>query len=147
MEVYSIGFAKRSAEDFFETLKKHRIERLLDVRLRNASQLAGYTKRDDLPYFLRELVGASYKHEPLLAPLPELLDAYRMRQVNWAEYEERFLILMACRRVEERISPSLFDKRTVLLCSERDPTQCHRRLVLEFLQDSWGEKALRIVHL
>lgn len=121
------------------------IRRLLDVRLNNVSQLAGFSKREDLAYFLRELCGAEYLHEPLLAPTQALLDAYRKQKGSWEEYERRFLDLMRERRIEERLDRHLFDIPTVLLCSEATPERCHRRLVLEYLQERWGD--LRITHL
>lgn len=117
MEIFTIGFTRTTAEDFFERLKAKHIERLLDVRLNNRSQLAGFAKRDDLAYFLRELIGASYEHMPILAPTPEILDAYKKR-----------------RRVESLLDPEGFSRRTVLLCSEDTPEHCHRRLVAEYLR-------------
>ena len=145
MEVYTIGFTKRSAADFFGALKQAGIRRLLDVRLNNSSQLAGFTKRDDLPFFLREICGAEYRHEPILAPTQDLLDAYKKNNGSWKEYEVRFLQLMVDRRIEEKLDRSVFSLATVLLCSENTADRCHRRLVLEYLQEKWGN--LTIVHL
>jgi len=146
VEIFTIGFTQTTAEDFFGRLKAHRIERLLDVRLNNKSQLAGFAKRDDLAYFLRELVGTEYEHAPLLAPSPELLDAYRKRKsISWPEYEERFLALMRDRGIEQELDPAEFKTRTVLLCSEATPEHCHRRLVVEYLSSCWV--ALTAVHL
>ena len=145
MEVYSTGFTQKTAEQFFESLRRVGIRRLLDVRLNNSSQLAAFSKRDDLAYFLRELCHAEYRHEPLLAPTQELLDAYKKRKGSWADYEQAFLALMRERRIEEVLSPSLFDTPTVLLCSELTAEHCHRRLVLEYLQQHWGD--IQIVHL
>jgi hypothetical protein len=115
------------------------------VRLNNSSQLAGFSKRDDLPYFLREICQAEYVHEPLLAPEQALLDAYKKQKGSWAAYEERFLALMSARHVEDCIDPALFARPTVLLCSEPTAEHCHRRLVLEYLQHKWG--GIEIVHL
>lgn len=145
MEVYSIGFTKKNAEQFFGVLKKAGIRRLLDIRLNNSSQLAGFTKRDDLPYLLREICGAEYVHEPLLAPTQEILDEYRKLKGGWARYEERFLNLMKSRGVEKELHQSLFKEPAVLLCSEPTAEHCHRRLVLEYLQKHW--RGLSIVHL
>jgi uncharacterized protein (DUF488 family) len=146
MEIFTIGFTKTTAEDFFGRLKSHQIERLLDVRLNNRSQLAGFAKRDDLAYFLRELVGAKYEHAPLLAPSQEILDAYKKRKsISWPEYEERFMALMHARRIEQELDPREFAVRTVLLCSEATPEHCHRRLVVEYLSSHWP--ALTAVHL
>jgi uncharacterized protein (DUF488 family) len=145
VEVYSIGFTKKTAEQFFGTLGKAGIRRLLDVRLKNASQLAGFTKREDLEYFLREICAAEYRHEPQLAPTKEMLDDYKKRNGSWEEYENRFLALMADRKVEEKLDSGIFAVPTVLLCSEPKPDHCHRRLVLEYLQQKWSN--LTIHHL
>lgn len=138
MEIYTIGFTQKTAAEFFESLKRHGIERLVDVRVNNTSQLAAFAKRDDLTYFLQELVGADYLHEPMLAPTKELLKAYRDGDLDWDTYEAAFIDLMAERRIEDVISRDLFAKRSVLLCSEPTPDRCHRRLVIEYLDRSWG---------
>ena len=146
MEIFTIGFTKTTAENFFGRLKSNRIERLLDVRLNNRSQLAGFAKEKDLAYFLRELIGAKYEHAPLLAPTQEILDAYKKKgAMPWVEYEDRFLALMRDRRIEKALDLASFGQRTVLLCSEDTPDQCHRRLVAEYLAERWGE--IEIVHL
>lgn len=145
MEVFTIGFTKRSAADFFGALKRAGIERLVDVRLNNSSQLAAFTKRDDLPYFLHEICGAGYVHEPLLAPTQEMLDAYKKRKGSWQEYERLFLQLMADRGIEKQIGRDLFAVPTVLLCSEPTAEHCHRRLVCEYLQQMWSN--LTVTHL
>jgi len=145
MEVYTIGFTKRSAADFFGALKRAGVRRLLDVRLNNSSQLAGFTKREDLPYFLKEICGAEYVHEPLLAPTQDLLDDLKKRKGSWENYEQRFLELLEQRKVEEKLDRQLFDVPTVLLCSEATAERCHRRLVLEYLAKRWG--GINMVHL
>jgi hypothetical protein len=114
------------------------------VRLNNASRLAGFARRADLPFFLKELCGAEYLHEPRLAPTRELLDAYR-NDGGWPNYERAFLELLRERRVEETLDKNLFDGPTVLLCSEAGPEHCHRRLVLEYLDREWG--GIQAVHL
>ena len=139
MEIYTIGFTRKSAAQFFGLLKQHGIRRLVDVRLNNVSQLAGFSKRDDLAYFLREIVGAEYLHEPSLAPTQEMLDDLKKRRGSWSEYEQRFLALMRSRRIEEKLSPDLFSEPTVLLCSEPTAEHCHRRLVVEYLAEHWGD--------
>jgi hypothetical protein len=120
------------------------IERLLDVRLNNASQLAGFARRADLPFFLESLCRAKYLHEPRLAPTREILEAYR-KGGGWPRYEEDFLKLMRERRVEVALDRNLFEGPTVLLCSEAGAEHCHRRLVLEYLDQKWG--GIRAVHL
>lgn len=145
MEIYSIGFTKKDAGEFFGTLKVNGIERLLDVRLNNTSQLAGFAKLQDLPYFLREICGIAYEHEPLLAPTREMLDSYRKREMGWEAYAEAYLGLIRSRTIESAISQMGFQRRTVLLCSEATAEHCHRRLALEYLQRHW--KDLVIQHL
>jgi len=145
VEIYTIGFTKKSAKEFFNTLRKAGIKRLIDVRLNNSSQLAGFAKRDDLAFFLRELCDAEYMHKPILAPTKEILDGYKKKRISWEEYEQRFKKLMADRKVEEIIAKDLFDIPTVLLCSEPKPDKCHRRLVAEYLKEKWGETT--IIHL
>ncbi len=139
MEIYSIGFTQKSAGEFFETLKANGIERLLDVRLNNTSQLAGFAKQADLAYFLKQICGAEYAHEPLLAPTQEILDAFKKKKGDWRVYTDEFLSLMRTRRIESAISRQSFSKKTVLLCSEPTAEHCHRRLVLEYLQKHWGD--------
>ncbi len=143
MEIYSIGFTQKSASEFFGTLKAHRIERLLDVRLNNTSQLAGFAKQSDLPYFLREICGADYEHEPLLAPTQEILDAFKKQKGNWDVYTEAYLALIRSRKVESVLSKESFQKKTVLLCSEPTAEHCHRRLALEYLQEHWKDVIIR----
>ncbi len=143
-KAYTIGFTRKTAEEFFGTLKRSGIQRLLDVRLNNTSQLAGFAKRADLPFFLERLCDAQYLHEPMLAPTPDILSRYRSGG-DWPEYEQSFLDLMRERRIEERLDRSLFEVPTVLLCSEATAEHCHRRLVLEYLNTAWGN--LEAVHL
>ena len=145
MEVFTIGFTKKTAEEFFGILSGRGIKRLIDVRLNNVSQLAAFTKREDLQFFLREICDAEYIHEPLLAPTQEMLDAYKKEKGSWDDYERKFLELMRARKIEERIDPSLFNVPAALLCSEPTPEHCHRRLVLEYLQGKWNN--LKITHL
>lgn len=144
MKVYTIGFTKTSAEDFFKRLNDAGVVRLIDVRLNNVSQLSGFAKRDDLRYFLRSICQADYVHAPELAPTQELLDDYKKQKGSWAEYEQRFLGLMRRRHIESTVSPALLDQ-ACLLCSEQRPHECHRRLVAEYLKDRWGE--IDIIHL
>jgi uncharacterized protein (DUF488 family) len=145
MEIYSIGFTQQNASQFFGTLKANGIERLVDVRLNNTSQLAGFAKQTDLPYFLLEICGIAYEHEPLLAPTQEILDAYKKKKGGWDAYETAFLTLMRSRGIESAIDKESFARKTVLLCSEPTAEHCHRRLVLEYLQKLW--EGVEIHHL
>jgi uncharacterized protein (DUF488 family) len=145
MEIYSIGFTQKSAREFFDTLKTHGIERLLDVRLNNTSQLAAFAKQADLAYFLNEICGATYEHEPLLAPTQDILDEFKKHKGSWEDYSEAYLSLIRSRKVESVLSRDSFLKKTVLLCSEPTPEHCHRRLALEYLQQHW--EGVEIIHL
>ena len=145
MEICTIGFTKHTAEGFFRILKHHGVERLIDVRLNNVSQLAGFAKRDDLKYFLESLCRADYVHEPEFAPTPELLKSYRGGEIDWQEYESTFMGLMEDRRIEQQFTPDFFKPRSVLLCSEHKADRCHRRLVVEYLNRHWG--GVSAVHL
>ena len=145
MEIYTIGFTKKSAAEFFAALRRAGIRRLIDVRLNNTSQLAGFAKRDDLQFFLRELCGADYHHEPALAPTKEILDAYKKKQISWEEYETRFVDLLVECAAEQAVDRRLFEVPAVLLCSEPSPNRCHRRLAAEYLAGKWG--GMEIVHL
>ena len=144
MNIYTIGFTKKSASTFFGLLQKSGAERLVDVRLNNVSQLAGFAKRDDLKFFLAELCNMDYTHELRLAPTQEMLDNYKKRGSSWQEYERWFIDLMVERKIEAIIPPSLLDN-AVLLCSEATPHNCHRRLVSEYLAEHWGDVV--VIHL
>lgn len=139
MKIYTIGFTKKGAERFFGLLESAGIERLVDVRLRNRSQLAGFAKRDDLRFFLDQLLGAEYEHMEKLAPTAELLDDWRDDEIDWQTYEERFHALMTERQIETHLHEERFEAPTVLLCSEHTPEHCHRRLVVEYLAEHWGD--------
>lgn len=134
MNIYSIGFTKKNAEIFFSLLKENQIKTLVDVRLNNTSQLSGFAKRDDLKFFLKEICNVEYIHIPDLAPTKEILKPYQNKIISWHKYEENFMNLMAKRNVEKYIS-SKFLVNSCLLCSEHEPHYCHRRLIIEYLQN------------
>lgn len=144
MKVSTIGFTKTTAERFFNRIKTSGAKRVVDVRLNNVSQLAGFAKRDDLRYFLRAICDVDYVHLPELAPTQQMLDAYKKDGGDWPSYERAFLELMAKRRVEETVPRAVLDD-SCLLCSEDKPHHCHRRLVAEYLRAKWGE--VEIQHL
>jgi|TARA_Y100000310_G_C20260717_1_gene613505 uncharacterized protein (DUF488 family) len=143
MKIFTIGFTKTTAENFFSRLKASGARKILDVRLNNVSQLAGFAKRDDLKYFSDTICGMGYQHMPDLVPTKEMLDDYKKRKGSWSEYEERFLDLIAKRKIEE-ISEQEIDGGC-LLCSEDKPHHCHRRLVAEYLKKKWQD--VQIIHL
>jgi uncharacterized protein (DUF488 family) len=144
INIFTIGFTKKSAEDFFEKLRAAGVQRVLDIRLNNTSHLAGFSKRDDLRYFLRQILGLDYVHVPLLAPTQAMLDSYRKGGRRWEDLERGFLRLLEERRVEEKLEPALL-AGGCLLCSEEKPDRCHRRLVADYLQRRWG--SLSITHI
>ncbi|MFF2488035.1 DUF488 family protein [Microbacterium sp. NPDC058062] len=144
MKLYTIGFTKKSAKQFFGLLRESGAAKLLDTRLNNVSQLAGFTKRDDLEFFARELCGMTYRHELRLAPSDDFLTAYKKGNLPWSRYEDAYLDLIRGRRVEQVLEPVDLDN-SVLLCSEATPERCHRRLAAEYLAASWGN--VEIVHL
>jgi uncharacterized protein (DUF488 family) len=145
IDVTTIGFTKTSASRFFERLRNAGVKTVFDVRLHNTSQLAGFAKADDLAYFLKEICGVEYVHQPLLAPTDDILKAYKREKGDWGVYQEKFMNLMAERQIEKRLDPVAF-QGSCLLCSEATPHHCHRRLVCEYLNDKWGG-ALKVRHL
>jgi uncharacterized protein (DUF488 family) len=144
VKIYTIGFTKKTARQFFELVCGAHPRRLVDVRLHTSSQLAGFAKQGDLAYFLDQLCGVEYALERQLAPEAGMLEAYRAKRVDWAAYALRFVELLRERRVEETLSQELIQD-AVLLCSEHEPDRCHRRLAAEYLAEAWG--GAEIVHL
>lgn len=140
MKIFTIGFTHKTAQEFFEQLRRAGVRRVVDVRLNNVSQLAGFTKKPDLPYFLRTIAGIDYVHAVILAPTAALLNAYR-RAGDWVTYEAEFLLLLQQRRVEAQVTRELLDT-SCLLCSESEPHHCHRRLVAEYLQRHWNDVSI-----
>ena len=145
MTLYTIGFTQKSAEAFFDTLERAAVRKVIDVRLNNTSQLAGFTKARDLGFFLRRLTDIDYIHVPDLAPTRELLDDWKKGRCGWDEYERRFVVLLERRSVADTLG-SEDVKNACLLCSEPTADGCHRRLVAEYLNRQWGGE-LPVVHL
>lgn len=144
IKIYTIGFTQTSAEEFFGKLIKTGVKKIVDVRLNNSSQLAGFAKKDDLRYFLKSLGNIGYIHIPVLAPTEEILTEYKKNKGDWPIYEKKFLAIMAERRIENVVRPADLDQ-ACLLCSEHLPEHCHRRLVAEYLKGKWGN--VEIAHL
>lgn len=145
MNIFTIGFTKKSARRFFELLQASGTKRVVDVRLNNVSQLAGFAKREDLAYFLEKLCGIKYVHLPLLAPTQPMLDEYKKNSGDWSTYEARFLELMDARQIEKEVPRELIEDGC-LLCSEDKPHHCHRRIVAEYFRGKWNPEA-KISHL
>jgi uncharacterized protein (DUF488 family) len=144
MRIFTIGFTKKTAEEFFSKLSESSAKRVVDIRLNNVSQLAGFSKRDDLRYFLGEICQMEYVHIPDLAPTQEILNEYRSSKDEWTRFEKEFLSLMSKRAVETVLPREIIDLGC-LLCSEATPDHCHRRLVAEYLARKWG--GVEIVHI
>lgn len=143
MNLYTIGFAGKSAERFFGVLKSNGVKRVIDVRLRPDGQLSGFAKKKDLEFFLSSLIHCEYVHLPQLAPTYEILKSYRDNK-DWDQYVSSFSMLVMARGIPETLDQALFDN-ACLLCSEAEPRYCHRRLVAEILRADWTD--VRIHHL
>ncbi|WP_332718145.1 DUF488 domain-containing protein [Pelagibacterium mangrovi] len=139
IEVATIGFTKSSARSFFERLAGAGVKNVIDVRLHNTSQLAGFAKSDDLAYFLKAIDGIGYRYEPLLAPTEPIMAGFRKKDDDWPLYRDQFMGLMAERKIENALAPDQLEG-ACLLCSEHEPHHCHRSLVIEYLNGRWGEK-------
>lgn len=146
MKLFTIGFTQKSAEEFFGLLRQNGVQRVVDIRLRPSGQLAGFARKEDLPYFLKNLAdGCEYIHLPILAPTKEILDGYRSGG-KWVDYEQQFQALMDERGIPGGLDQASFERLpSCLLCSESTPEQCHRRLVAERLQACWT--GVEIIHL
>ena len=142
MMLFTIGFTRKSAREFFGLLKAAGVRRLIDVRLNNTSQLAGFTKRDDLKYFTETICGIGYLQLPELAPTAEILEPYKKHKGDWSVYERAFVDLISARRIEESLDPQTLDG-ACLLCSEEQPDHCHRRLVADYLRGKWENVEIR----
>jgi uncharacterized protein (DUF488 family) len=144
IDLFTIGFTQKSAEKFFKTIINAGVKRIVDTRLNNVSQLAGFAKRADLEYFLKKIAGIEYVHLLDLAPTKDILDESKKNKGDWQVYEKNFLQLISQRQIEKIVSPELLAS-SCLLCSEAKPHHCHRRLVAEYLNNKWGN--INISHL
>ena len=145
IRLYTIGFTKKSAEQFFGLLRKNNVKQLVDVRISNSSQLAGFAKGKDLEFFTNEICHIPYIHIVDFAPTKELLDLWHKNEVTWTEYVEIYTQMLKDREIVKKYGVKSFDG-ACFLCSEDTPEQCHRRLLAEYLQEHSKEK-VRIVHL
>ncbi len=144
MKLYTIGFAGKSARRFFGLLQENKVSKVVDVRLRPSGQLAGFTKKDDLEYFLDRILKCGYIHIPALSPTPEILDSYRKNK-DWNAYVEAFEELMDQRAIPQAVETSVIVDGACLLCSEEKPERCHRRLVAERIKSVHPD--VEVVHL
>ncbi len=144
MKLFTIGFTKSNAANFFGRLQRAGVRQVRDTRLNRISQLAGFAKQDDLDFFLGRIGNIAYSVEALLAPTPDILDAYRKKQIGWDEYAQRYMSLLDARKIEKRIKLDDLDHHC-LLCSEATPDHCHRTLAANYLSECVPD--LEIVHL
>ncbi len=144
MVICTIGFAKKNLRTFIQKLKEAGVRKVVDIRLHNTSQLAGYAKKDDLEYVL-SLVGIAYEHHPELAPTAEILDGIKNKRLSWPDYERQFAALLAQRNPPESLRWLGGNGPACLLCAEDKPLRCHRRLVAEYYADH--ASGVRIRHL
>lgn len=144
MKLFTIGFTQKPAERFFGLLSRSGARHVVDVRLNNVSQLAGFAKKQDLKYFAKQICGMEYVHVAELAPTQDILDEYKKNKGDWAVYERKFLDLMKARQIEKNVPREIIEGGC-LLCSEDKPHHCHRRLVAEYLKQHWGD--IDIQHL
>jgi uncharacterized protein (DUF488 family) len=144
IKLFTIGFTKTSAANFFGRLEKCGVRRVIDTRLNNTSQLSGFAKQPDLAYFLSKVSGIAYEHQLPFAPTRDILEDYKKKRINWQDYENKYLELIRQRAVESLVDPEKING-ACLLCSEDKPHHCHRRLLAEYLQDHF--KNIEIVHL
>ena len=140
--LFTIGFTKKNARTFFSLLKQAGVKKVIDIRLNNISQLAGFTKKEDLSYFLKVIADIDYLYRPELAPTKEILNDYKKKKSTWVDYEQRFKELLNQRKPETLLAPSELDK-SCLLCSEAKADRCHRRVVAEYLKAKFGNMEIR----
>lgn len=146
MIVYTMGFTKKSAEEFFTLILNNNIKLLIDIRLNNNSQLAGFTKGRDLPYFLKKICDCEYAHEEYFAPDKDLLDGYKKGEISWDEYEIVYQKLYKDRKMGEWFNEKYLNyDKVLLLCTEPTPEKCHRRLLAEYIESDYRD--VKIIHL
>lgn len=147
MNVFTIGFAQKNAEEFFKLLIANEIECLVDIRLNNSSQLAGFTKQKDLQYFLKTIAKIDYIHDVKYAPTKDILDNYKSGKISWEDYKIKYNNLIGARKIEVLFEKTVKNRYSniCLLCSESQATNCHRKLLAEYLKSKFDD--VKIVHL
>ena len=145
-KIFTIGFTRKTAEEFFETLKKNGVKKIVDVRLNNTSQILGFSKSYDMKYFARVILNGEYFHDRKFAPSEKILVRYKKGVISWDDYEKEFAELMKYRDIDTYIADKYADAENYcLLCTEVSPENCHRRLVAEKIRDVLGD--VEIIHL
>lgn len=140
--LFTIGFTKKTAQEFFSILELNTIKLVVDIRLNNSSQLAAFTKQDDLKFFLRRILNCGYVHMPRFAPTDEILKNYKTKSITWADYESGYKKLLLDRNPCKSMTAEEFD-HACLLCSEPTPEHCHRRLAAEYISQHYGNIAIK----
>ncbi|HAU5603650.1 TPA: DUF488 domain-containing protein [Citrobacter koseri] len=146
IRIHTIGFTKKTAEHFFNELKKNGVIRVIDTRLNNNSQLSGFAKARDLEFFLKKICDIDYVYRSELAPTKKILDDYKNKKIDWEQYAQEYLNLMEQRLISSRLSSDEVDG-CCLLCSEDKPHHCHRRLLAEYLKQQWSNQKTDINHI
>jgi len=144
VKLYTIGFTNKSARRFFDLLQKNGVTKIIDTRINNVSQLSGFAKGQDLEFFAESVANIDYRHELDFAPTKDMLERYRKKQISWDEYTDEYIALIKSRGVQNKVRPKDLD-HACFLCSEHMPEKCHRRLLAEYLRDSYPE--IQIIHL
>jgi len=144
IRLYTIGFTEKTAAFFFALLQKENVKKILDIRINNTSQLAGFAKGKDLAFFAKAILDADYEHNVDLAPTKELLNDYRDKKIDWMQYEKKYIDILNKRNILMKLDINKLDG-VCLLCSEHKPDMCHRRLLAEYLKKA--NKEIEIIHL
>ncbi|MEN1761573.1 DUF488 domain-containing protein [Anoxynatronum sibiricum] len=147
MKIFTIGFTKKSAEEFFSKLKENEVKRVVDIRLNNSSQLAGFTKGNDLKFFLDMILKIPYEHNVKLAPTKEILSDYKNKKIEWSEYERQFTNLLKERSNKNTLIEKNKLDNVCFLCSEAYPSNCHRTLVANFVKQNYPDLDINIIHI
>jgi len=146
MRIFTIGFTQKSAQDFFELLKNSGVETVVDIRLNNTSQLAGFAKYPDIKYFLKAICDIDYVHDTTFAPTEEIMKNYKNKKTDWTQFEKEFNELLNQRNIEEHIKNNYETKDNIcLLCSEAQPQKCHRKLTAQKFSEIFN--GVQIQHL
>lgn len=144
INIYTIGFTHKSARQFFDLLRNNGVTGIVDTRISNASQLAGFAKSQDLEYFAEAIGGMGYEHNPDFAPTKDMLTQYRNKKISWDNYKTEYLNLLDRRKIAQKTDVASLH-RHCLLCSEHSPEKCHRRLLAEYFQVVRND--VQIMHL
>ena len=144
INLFTIGFTKKSAEEFFNLLISNRVERIVDIRINNSSQLSRFAKAEDLQYFAKAIGNIDYLYRTDFAPTIDLMKKIRKNEMSWEEYEVEYLNFLDMRKIAKKVNVEEFNNNC-FLCSEHTPEKCHRRLLVEYFQKLNND--VKIIHL